>query len=661
MCSAFAQTEEVWYLSGNKRAFRNTLILILIALAAAAIGLAAGVMVVSSVRDPAPQMTLAPSVVPPPTATASLQTMPPPTAVVQAGATVQNTPVTPSATISPTPEPQPPTPTPAPFFEGPFAYGTSVEGRPLLAYRLGTGSSARAIIGAIHGGYEWNTTVLVSETLKHLQGNPALVPENVTLYIIPCANPDGYAASRSLDGRPNSNGVDLNRNWDYQWQPTATHGTRPVSAGTHPFSEPETAALRDLILEQGIEAAIFYHSAMAQVFHGAETDLSATYELAVAVSEATGYPVAAGVYGQITTGDAIDWMSVQGLAGVEVELTNHQDIEWERNLRGLLAFLNWSPPASLANHAVQTFQIGNSAQNRSIEVTQIGNGSQIALVIIGSIHGDETNTQELVRSLMEQYIDDPELVPSEFTVYFAPTINPDGLALGTRQNANGVDLNRNWPTDDWQADAARTSGIIPGSGGTEPGSELEVQAASDWLLNTVKPAVQTVWLLSYHSPYPPDGGVQPGYTSYGTPGPQADELAQRAAEATGYTYLSTWISEFPFTGELIHWCDLNGIWAVDVELPSHDPPDTVPSGRSETTLATHQRLLSTLLADSRAYRPSPGEDGLVRHTVQPEDTLLGIAIQYDVEMDEIMLLNEIEDENLIAIGQVLLIPAATGD
>ena len=648
-------------MSDNKRTSRYTLILILIALAAAAIGLTAGFVFVSSIRKPVPLMTLAPSIVPPPPTTTSMQTMPTATTVIQAGATIQNTPVTPSATISPPAVPQPPTPTPLPFFEGPFAYGTSVEGRPLLAYRLGTGPSARAIIGAIHGGYEWNTTVLVSETLKHLQENPALVPDNVTLYIIPCANPDGYAASRDLDGRANSNGVDLNRNWDYQWQPTATHGTRPVSAGTYPFSEPETAALRDLILEQGVKAAIFYHSAMARVFHGAETDLSDTYELAVTVSEATGYPVAAGVYGQITTGDAIDWMSAQGLAGVEVELTNHQDIEWERNLQGLLAFLNWSPPASLATKAVQTIQIGNSAQNRSIKVTQIGNGKQVALVIIGSIHGDEPNTQELVHSLMEQYVDTPELVPPDFTVYFAPTINPDGLALGTRQNANGVDLNRNWPTDDWQADAARTSGIIPGSGGTEPGSEIEVQAVSRWLLDTVKPAVQTMWLLSYHSAYPPDGIVQPGYTSYGTPSPQADELAQRVVDATSYTYLPTWPSEHPFTGELIHWCDLNGIWAVDVELPNRDPPDTVPNRKPETTLATHQRLLSTLLASSRAYRPSPGEDGHIRYTVQPYDTLLEIALQYNVEMDEIMLLNGIDDQDLITVGRVLLIPAVTGD
>jgi hypothetical protein len=246
--------------------------------------------------------------------------------------------------VLPTAVAQPQAVPPRPLFEGPFSYGRSFDGRSLLAYRFGTGPSARIIVGGIHGGYEWNTVLLGSETLRYLRENPSLVPEDITLYVIPCANPDGYAAGTDRErGRMNGNGVDLNRNWDYHWQPTATHGVHPVHAGAYAFSEPETAALRDFILERDVEAAIFYHSAMARVFYGAERDRSATYELARIVSEATGYAIAAGVPGQIGTGDAIDWMSAEGLAGVEVELTTHDCIEWERNLPGLLAFLNWRP------------------------------------------------------------------------------------------------------------------------------------------------------------------------------------------------------------------------------------------------------------------------------------------------------------------------------
>ena len=241
----------------------------------------------------------------------------------------------------------PPTPTPSlPFFEGPFAFGQSAGGRDLYAYRLGTGPSARAIIGGLHGGYESNTVRLVNHALEYLRASTATIPVSVTLYVVPLANPDGFArGTDAIYGRMNANGVDLNRNWDYHWQMTATHGTRPVSAGAFPFSEPETVALRDLILTRNVEAVVFYHSALGKVFPAAEVNGTATTELAKMMAQVTGYRFAPeGVPGQITTGDAIDWLSAQGIAAIEIELANHQDMEWERNQRGILAFLNWAIP-----------------------------------------------------------------------------------------------------------------------------------------------------------------------------------------------------------------------------------------------------------------------------------------------------------------------------
>ena len=624
-------------------------VLVLLAVVVAVGGAALGFAAVRSISDQAAQATPSVSTALPPalTSTAGAGVLPDGTSIPTS--TALNEPPPPTVLNDPT------TPTPRPFFEGPWRYGTSAGGRPLWAYRFGTGPSARAIIGGIHGGYEWNTVVLVSETLKYLRDNPTLLPDVVTLYVVPCANPDGYAAGTDrVVGRMNGSGVDLNRNWDYQWQPTATHGTRPVNAGTGPFSEPETAALRDLILDNGVEAAIFYHSANARIFYGAETERSATYELALAVSEATGYPVAASMPGQITTGDAVDWMSAEGLAGIEVELTTHEDTEWERNLDGLRAFLNWALPAPVSSaSAVLTIPIGASVEGRPLEVTQVGSGDEVALVVVGSIHGDETNTEALVRGLMAQFVEAPGLVPGEFTLHFLPEMNPDGVAASTRPNAHNVDLNRNFPTDDWQADAARTSGIVPGSGGTAPGSEPEVEAVVDWLRDTVKPGVKEVWLLSYHSRYPPDGAVQPGYTVQGTPGARADELARRVADFSGYTYLPTWPSDHPFTGELIHWCDLNDIWSADVELPTYDPPDAIPAGMSETSLETHRRVLSKLLG----MFGTTDDMTVIHHTVQEGETLLGIAIEYDVDLDELRDLNQITDqEAIIQVGEVLLIP-----
>ena len=265
--------------------------------------------------------------------------------------TLINQPISPTFTI--TPEIQP-------FSEGPIVVTTSIQGRPINAYRYGTGDSARALIGAIHGGYEWNTVTLLSRTMELLDQYPEWIPSNVSLYVIPNMNPDGYAAGTdAVIARMNANLVDLNRNWDYQWQMTATHGTRQVKAGTRPFSEPETRGVRDFIFARNIEAVIFYHSAMGVVFQGAETESSLTAELTAVLSEATGYPLQSSIPGQITTGDAIDYLSTVGVAGTEIELTTHAEVddsEFQRNINGIKAFLLWKPETMVVETSYDQIQ-----------------------------------------------------------------------------------------------------------------------------------------------------------------------------------------------------------------------------------------------------------------------------------------------------------------
>ena len=266
-------------------------------------------------------------------------TTPTPTALL-----LTSTVTLPTVTLTETQLPDPsPTPTPMPIVEGPITYGHSVQGKPLQVYRIGNGPVVRALVGGIHGGYEENTTRLVNEFLSYLTAMPDMLLPQITLYMFPLANPDGAAAGTDrVLGRLNANGVDLNRNWDYLWQSVATHGTQPVSAGTAPFSEPETATLRDFILNHNIQAVIFYHSAMSEVYPGAGKNTSKTVELALLMAEHTGYRYAPeGIPGQITTGDAINWLTMQGITAVEVELSTHTELDWEQNLDALLAFLNW--------------------------------------------------------------------------------------------------------------------------------------------------------------------------------------------------------------------------------------------------------------------------------------------------------------------------------
>ena len=107
--------------------------------------------------------------------------------------------------------------------------------------------------------------------LEHIDYDPQLnaILDKSTLYMVPCANPDGFEYSRNhfafwrKNRRRNpdgSFGVDLNRNFEIGFAPNKDMSSN-VYSGPAPFSEPETAALRDFVLEhKNITIALDYHS-----------------------------------------------------------------------------------------------------------------------------------------------------------------------------------------------------------------------------------------------------------------------------------------------------------------------------------------------------------------------------------------------------------------
>jgi protein MpaA len=241
------------------------------------------------------------------------------------------------------------TPTPFIFTSGPApnVIGYSVGGRPIQAYMYGQGENQYLIIAGIHGGYEGNTVDLANEMLVYLSGHPEVIPVDDRLYIVPDMNPDAVARGRNADARVNNNGVDLNRNfptrnWVPDWDHSNCWNDRPTTGGAYGGSEPETQAVMNFIFSHHIRALISYHSAALGVFPGGEPWTSASEDLARRLSKVTGYPYPPIDIGCVYTGTLADWAVEHGLgAAVDMELANHRDSDFDRNLKALNVLLNF--------------------------------------------------------------------------------------------------------------------------------------------------------------------------------------------------------------------------------------------------------------------------------------------------------------------------------
>jgi hypothetical protein len=219
------------------------------------------------------------------------------------------------------------------------AIGFSQAGDPIEVYQLGRGRRRVLILGGQHGGPEANTVELVQLFRSFFSDWPRELPPNVGLDIIPIANPDGLKAGI----RQFLSGVDPNRNWDSgDWSPDAYvsgGGYRPGLGGSKPFSERETRALADWVLQRRPAFVINYHSAGGFVLGqrgGLTGQLAATY---AAASDYWWPPPGVDPFSYPITGSMDDWLTKIGIANLFVELTTYTDVELGSNLAGLRAVL----------------------------------------------------------------------------------------------------------------------------------------------------------------------------------------------------------------------------------------------------------------------------------------------------------------------------------
>lgn len=126
--------------------------------------------------------------------------------------------------------------------------GTSVLGSPITMYaNRGDGATSRLlVVAAIHGDERW-TAPLAHRLME------VTVPDHVDVFVVPEANPDGWAAGTRL----NANLVDLNRNFDWRWA--------PYDGGPHAYSEPEARALAETVLALQPSLAVWIHQPLGYV------------------------------------------------------------------------------------------------------------------------------------------------------------------------------------------------------------------------------------------------------------------------------------------------------------------------------------------------------------------------------------------------------------
>lgn len=166
--------------------------------------------------------------------------------------------------------------------------------------------------------------------------------------------------------------------------------------------------------------------------------------------------------------------------------------------------------------------VGHSLEHRPILVRTLGRGPRRVLWV-GGIHGNERESALTTRELPAAFLTTPGLA-DRVTLTLVEDLNPDGSARHTRENARGIDLNRNWPARNFVPSATNGAGPL-----SEPEAkvfhELVLQLSPDlvivahaftgrFFINFDGPAHRLAERFSALSGYP----VVPSQAIHGTPG-----------------------------------------------------------------------------------------------------------------------------------------------
>jgi len=222
--------------------------------------------------------------------------------------------------------------------------------------------------------------------------------------------------------------------------------------------------------------------------------------------------------------------------------------------------------AALATRGVE---IGLSAKGTPIHAIEFGGStgasgpagmgppSETRVYLIGLIHGDEDEGYGAINDVLGTL---GALAGRGLRVRVVPTMNPDGQTVGRRTNANGVDLNRNWPASNFSPARAR---------GESPADQPEVAA----LLRDVRTFAPDL-LIVFHSI-----GSEGPFVNFDGP-PSTRELARAFADAATLAAGGNWNVKssmgYETPGSLGTWAGMDRkIPTLTVEFRTHQRPAEV--------------------------------------------------------------------------------------
>ena len=191
--------------------------------------------------------------------------------------------------------------------------------------------------------------------------------------------------------------------------------------------------------------------------------------------------------------------------------------------------------------------LGESIKKAPLIAEVLGESGPIIHLYSG-VHGDEPESVEFLTGFWKREL--LENVPDNITILYFPEVNPDGLEAGTRVNANGVDINRNFPSKNWEPKSVEKKNYP----GKSPASEPETKA-----------------IMSAIDRFPPSAiiSVHTWIPQVNFDGP-AENLAKIIAAKNGYV-LTEHIG-YPTPGSLGAFAGYyRNIQVITLELPEHTP------------------------------------------------------------------------------------------